>query len=349
MSLFTSNLVLSKLYSANEIQQIQQSTDTKDFVTGFFTANDPVNYIVAKSKSKTEPLLVEYQLFQLLNEVSYKNKQAYLQTFINQMKDYPTQAMKMHEEGAMEVPVFNLSARARGIENIWLASASYHYYQKAFAENTRDALETLKNDLTDLKQPQWLGLKNSIKTLMPESKKLIDDYLLGHPDNIQSLSKFTAHYAILSQNKNLVSESLKVLNQGDREFVLRKMADYFDDKFVVKQLITTVKNNKNQLFALSLMGQYVDKNTTATDFLIQSLTNKKLSESAAFALMKTQKIKTLMQLKQLYSKQASDSVKQQIVFILKMNKRPEAQDILNKLSKTQASQIWLDSFKGELK
>ena len=346
-------------YTDNEISNIINSDNgevsTQNFVRGFFVANDPAKYVDAfiHDKNLTSSILLkEYQLNILLNEVSYQPKQLFLQNFIDKMKQYQSQAFKTHPEGRMEVPVYNIQARALGIENIWSATEALYFYSHSFNKDPIRAISQLRKELSLLTAPQWLGLKNSINDISAENHLKLQDYLLDDVEHLLGLDKFVSHYALLTANKDLVSLGLLHLDKSSGEFLLRNLSDYFAADFVTKQLIQSVAHKKNQVFAISMMQAYLDQQDDIKDSLFQYLKDSHLSSNAAFVLSTTRDKNTIIRLQNSYIDSQSEMEKKQIIFALKMNKLNESTAILNRLTSNKPNDEtnkWLRSFKGELK
>ncbi|VAW36067.1 hypothetical protein MNBD_GAMMA01-365 [hydrothermal vent metagenome] len=339
-------------YTKDQINHIihndRVETASKTFVRGFFIAKNPKEYIddfILNKKSTLEPLVIEYQLYQLLSEVAYQPKQQFLQDFVNAMQQYKHQAFRTHDEGSMLVAVYNLQAKAKGVVNIWLVAESLNYYTNWFNNNPIATVSRLKSTSNTLSTPQWLGLKSSISNISPDDHIKLVDYLLD-TNNISGLDKFISHYSLLTANKDLVQMAILHLDKSNSEYILRHLSNYFATDFVVAQLLYSVENGKNQAFALSLMSPYVDSYNSVNKLLFQYLSHDKFATSAAFALANTRDTKILHQLASAYVNSQSDIEKQQIIFTLKLNKLPESEVILTDIIQHGTTNIWLNSFKG---
>ena len=346
----------ARLYSQGEIKQLingQKQQIATEFVRSFFTAKKPIDFINGFINSgNSSALLKEYQLSVLLEEVARIPQQTFLLEFIDLMQQYKIQALKMHDEGAMQVPVFNLNNRAAGIKNIWQAQASLDQYSRAFNHNPIDVLKSLQGELSNLTAPQWLGLKQSIKHISAENHILISDYLISDVGHLTGLDKFVSHYALLTANNKLVAISLLQMNKSSSEFMLRKLGDYFAAEFVANQLISSVENKRNEKFAITMMASYVDTNTAIQDTLFSVLDNERLSSASAFVLAQTHDLNVLKRLAKTYATSQSPLVQRHIVYALRMNKMAESKAVLKQLitpvsdAKTNK---WLQQLQGESK
>lgn len=333
--LFFSCEISAMIYKEQEIvdrvNQAGVQHSTTEFIRKYFTSNNPQKFILHYKNSMTNKLVMEYQLYTLLDNISRMTIQPYLKEFVFQMKDYKPQSFKYHEEGNMQIPIYNITARAKGIENIWLATDSFNFYSHSFENNPIETLKNLMGDVNFMEAPKWLGLKNSISKMSAASHLQIVDYILKSPRNSIGLDKFVSHYALLTANQKLIKTTLQYLDRSNSEFVLRHMSTYFSEEFVAQQLKSAVIMKISQVFAITMMAPYVDSNKEVTAFLINNLPNKHLSSSIAFVLSKSSNRNTLKKLSGIYQSSQSDYLKKQIRFSLKINKSNEAQHFYNNL------------------
>lgn len=354
--LFTFNSS-AKIYSHQAIdsaitnQEIQQQT--KAFIRDFFTAKTP-NKMIQKSiqvhSNDSEPLIYESKLYALLNEVSMQNKQPFLQDFIKQMKHYRVKAFKIHDEGSVPVAVFNINAKAKGIENIWQVTDSFQLYSQWLQDDPVDLLSQLKTKLNTLSLPQWQGLKRSLGSISTTTQQQINHYIVQNQHNLRGLDKFVSRYALQTANRDLVEIGLMNLDNSNSQYLLRKLSSVFDQDFVVQQLIQAVEQHKNQAFAISMMRPYLH-DAWVQDILLNYLADDKLSQSAAMVLTHAESSDVLKQMQKVFQQSTSNQVKQQVVFALKLNQSEQAKTILEKLAKDldkdSSVNQWLRGFAGE--
>jgi hypothetical protein len=347
------------MYTTDEISASLSSqsdkTMTQNFIREFFVAKDPRSYIedyLSDHNNSAEPIILESQLYALLDEIAYHPKQGFLQTFVDQMKGFTVQALKMHDEGAMPIAVYNIHAKAKGIENIWMADEAFNYYQMAFSKNPIATLKSLSTHMHSLKPPQWLGLKNNLKNISPENQLLFSNYLLEDANNRIGLDKLVSYFSLYTANEGLVREALLSLDKSDSEYLLRNLHTYFSADFVMIQLIASVNNKKNEKFAISMMAPYLNQSLIQQN-LLNYLSNKKLATSAAMVLTQAKTVETINQLENLYEKNESTQVRKHILFALQMNPMIESKAALKRVTKQvdihSKSAQWLNSFQGETK
>ena len=363
-SIFLFLIVLSlnssaRIYSQYDIDDLNQGSGkellSKTFVVGFFTAKDSEKYIegyLQNSKNKQNPIVLEYQLYQLLNEISYQTKQDFLQRFVDQMKVYKAQTFKIHDEGRVPVAIYNLHTRAKGIENIWSASDALVYYQRSFAKGSIATLLSLKDSLPSLKQPEWFGLKKSIQTISQEDTDLITGYLLDDRENLIGLDKFVSRYTLLVQDEVLTEFALRILDKSNSEYLLRNLKNNFGQSFVKRQLLNMIEYKRNENFAISLMAEYLNDHEIEKT-LVSLLENDKYSKQAAMALAQTVNNQVIGDVETLFFKSSSEMVKRQIIFMLKMNQMDSSQVVLERILRNSEKGLkaskWLQSFQGERK
>lgn len=338
------------IYSNFEIENVTSSEQTelaiKRFSHQFFTSKEPQAFIknfIDSDKSKLNPLVMEYKLYALLTEVAFHSQQDFLTDFVGSMKNYENKAFKIHEEGRVPVAVFGINAKAKGIENIWLASSSFNHYSWLLNQAPIVTVTQLRNDIASLSNPRWHGLKKSIPTLSVENNRLLSEYFIEDIKHLDGLDKFVSHYALITSNEELVAMSLPHLNKSQGEYLLKNLQHYFSEAFVVDQLIMLVDNNKHKPFAISMMGNYLE-NPDIQNSLLNSMNDETSVIHAARVLAKTNNSHTLNQLKLIFQNNDSELIKKQVVFALKMNPKSEAKTILNQLPKLVGSKNWTESF-----
>jgi len=336
----SSSCLLARVYDGNEIFWFENSLTDKDVVAitqKFLTSKNPNKHINSLIKSKGEVeqyLYLEAVLYHLLDEVSYKVKQPYLDEFVQQMIDYQPKAMKYHDEGRLEVPIYAIRAKAMGVENIWLAAEFLSYYQATFELNPINALIKLELGEQVLSKPQFLGLKNAIDTMSLEAKAAVSKYLQERAVSHLVLNEFTVYFALKIKDKALINNKLIPLDEKNQKLLLRSLPKVFADGFVIEQLMNAIDSNQNPHFALSLLAPYVDKDKSVKDYALLALDNESLAVSAAFVLSKTKDVQVINSLKLKYQKSSSKALKNNIKILLKMNRLPAAKIVLADLLMT---------------
>ncbi|MCF6300725.1 MAG: hypothetical protein L3J52_06365 [Proteobacteria bacterium] len=343
------------LYSDDEIGQIigneKTQGDARLFIKSYLSSKQPESFLDKHLKTSQNPLIKEYQLYSLLKEISRLPPHESHKSLIEQLKNYPTNATKMHEEGNLEIAIFNIHAKAVGIENSWIMHQSNNYYSELFNKQPLQGLAILKQDLNQLSRPKWQGLKTSIAQLNENAKQQISRYFINQPENIRGLDKYVSRFALITNDQALTKLAIKHTNQSNAEFILRQMPKYFQGEFVTKQLLLTSKTEEHKNFALALMRPYVDSNVAVKEYLLTQLADESAGATAAFALSTTQNIQTVNQLIKLYQSKTSKTEQNHIVLALKMNPLPEAQQALKRVQLNPPDNSglakWLNSFEGE--
>ncbi|MCF6319543.1 MAG: hypothetical protein L3J83_09765 [Proteobacteria bacterium] len=234
-----------------------------------------------------------------------------------------------------------------------MASDSFAHYQRAFAKDSIATLLGLKGRLSTLKQPEWFGLKKSIKTFSQDNHDLITDYLLEDVKNLVGLDKFVSRYALFTANQELAQSALQNLDKSSSEYLLRHLKIHFEQSFVVQQLIAVVQSNKNVDFALSMMSEYVNTEKEIEEKLFSLLIEEEYSKQAALALIKLENKRSILNMETLFAESNSEQVKKQIIFVLKMNQMASSRVVLERISRSLESDSqthkWLAGFEGEFK
>jgi hypothetical protein len=328
--------ISAKIYNQNdliyELKESNNQIETEEFIREFFISKNPQNTINQLIQNKyINSLSIESKLYALLTEVSMQVKQPFLQDFVNQMKNYPIKAFKMHEEGRVPVAVFNLSAKAQGIENIWQASESLQKYTELFNAEPVKTLQHLHDSIESLSQSQWLGIKQSMQYINIEKQRTIVKYFLHNPENIIGLDKFVSHYALFTLDKELTDIAIQTLNNKNKEYLLRKLSQVFPQGFVIEQLLKEAKGKSKGAFALTLLKPYAQNNKQVQAFLIDALADKHLSLHAAFALVSDNNAVILDKLELVYVKSQSKQQKHSIKLALKISQSSQSEVILQRI------------------
>ena len=336
--------ISAKIYSHDEIERTlsQPSTqlETQEFISAFFIAKNPQKVINNLLHNKSfNSLMRESKLNALLTEISSQVKQPFLQKFVMQMQNYSSQAFKMHEEGRMPVPVFNLSAKAQGIENIWQASESLHEYTQKLNSNPLETLQHLRGHIATLSQPEWLGLKQSMQNISAENQLKISQYFLTNVDNMTGLDRFVGHYVLLTADKVLTLKALSKINNTNQQYILRLLAEYFPQDFVIKTLQSKAQSQNNAAFALTLLKPYVFIKPQVQAFVIDALADKKLSSQAAFALVDDDNAKILTTLENVYKHSHSTQQKYSIKQVLQLSHNKQSKTILDRINQYDLLQV----------
>ncbi len=331
---------------------VQQSS--KEFVREFFIEKDPFSYInkILMEGKNNNPILLEYKLYHLLDEISYHVKQGFLQEFVTQMKTYTSKVFKIHDEGRVPVEIYNINAKAQGIENIWMADDAFREYRVAFERDSVGTLLKLKSELSSLKQPEWFGLKKSIQTISQGDIHLITGYLLGGRENLIGLDKFVSRYTLSIQDEELTEFALKHLDKSSSEYLLRNLKINFNQSFVKRQLLNMIEYKKNESFTISLLAEYLNDEEIEKS-LVSLLAKDRYSQQAAMVLARTTNVQVIQDIESMFFKNDSEKIKKQVVFILKMNQLESARVVLERISRGLENGLqtnkWLQSFKEERK
>lgn len=332
--------ISAKIYQQYELNRElspnKLANEAQEFVREFFVSKDPLNTVQQLIQNKTlDSLSVESKLNALLSEVARQPRQAFLQDFVNQMKIYPIKAYKMHEEGREPVAVFNLNAKAQGIENIWQATESFQFYTMHFNTEPLKTLQDLRGTFDSMNQSEWLGIKQSLEYINTENQQLITSYLLDSSDNRMGLDKFISRYVLSVADKDLTKSALQTLNKRNKQYLLRKLPQVFTEEFVVEQLIGQSNNQSSGAFAITLLKPFAKKNKQVQAFLVDALSNKNISSQAAYSLVSDHNDLILDQLARVYMQSKSPQQKHGIRVVLQMSQSTHSKKILQRINKIE--------------
>ena len=335
--MFFSFGLFAKLYASNEIIRFDESLIDRDvikFKQDFFTSSNPKKYIASliQSTGNTEQFLYrEAMLYRLLDEISFHTKQVFLTDFVKLMTAYQPQAMKYHDEGRHQVPVYDIRSKALGIENIWLANDSLSHYQTAFELDPIKTLTQLAERTSILSKPELLGLKNSIATFSDETAAQVSLYLQNNVARGLVFNQFIVNFALKTKDKDLISHGIDSLDEKNRQLLLRHLSQVFSNEFVVEQLMSSVEKGNSARFALSLLSPFIDKDNNVKNFVLSALNDKSVASSAVFVLSQSKDVKFISDLKVKYNSSDSDLLKNNIKMLLRLNQLPEAKVVLDDL------------------
>lgn len=353
-----SGQVFAANYSDQKIQNVideRVNLLTSDFVRGYFTADNPQRYLnvfLSDKASSNGGLIKEYQLYTLLNEIAQYPQLPFLQDAINTLKIYEVQSQKLHEEGRLLIPVYDINNKAQGIENIWLAQKSHHYYIKAFNDAPIQTLLSLRHTLQGMDRPVWEGLKKSIQEITPVNQQHIRYFLLEDQENMIGLDRFISHYVLIVGDQELTKIALNYVNKSAGQHILRYLSQYFSSDFVIDTLLASLAQKKHQGFVISMLAEFVDNSDVVSEVLINMLSEEKYASQAGFALSQSQRPSVMRQLYQRFNNSKNAQEKKSIVYALKLSKHNEAQLLLNRINNKQldkSTQQWLNHFEGAIR
>ncbi len=353
-----STQVLAVNYSNQQLQNMiddRVNMQASDFVRGYFTTENPQRYLndflSLKEHSDDNIIIKEYQLFTLLNEIAQYPQLPFLLDAVNALKAYEIQSFKLHEEGRLHVPVFDIKNKALGIENIWLAQKSHNHYLQAFNDAPVKTLLSLKFKLQGLERPVWEGLKKSIKDLTQTSQQKISDFLSHDHENMIGLDRFISRYVFMVGDQELAKAALTYVDKSAGQYILRYISQHFSEGFVIEMLIESLAQKKHQRFAISMLAEFVDSSDTVSELLINMLSDKNYASQAGFALAQTKQPKVMYELYQRFNASKSALEKKNIVYVLKLSKHHEAKVLLDRIDSKQldkSTRLWLSHFAGAL-
>ncbi len=328
------NCVNAKLYTKSEVNNffsIDTNLIQQRFIKDYKASSSAENFIESKNRTTQNPLKLESNYLSLLEHVETQPNSEKNKSLVDQLKNYQPQAMKMHEEGNLQIPVFNVSARAQGVENYW----SYlELKQKVTADLDSDYLSTLiqiKIILSEQHEAKTFALKKSIHLINKETKNQLSKHFINDLNSIAGIEKFVIDFAVIYKDKNLLDKLIHQLAGRNADYLVRQLVDNFSTDFVIDKLIEQVKSDNGTRLAMSLLKPYVNSNIKVQNLLIDSLQDNKFASVAAFSLSGLTEQSSLNNLKDRFVESQSEFEKNHILLSLKLNERGSAQAIFKQL------------------
>lgn len=324
----------ARLYTNSEVNSYQDfdtSLVKLKFVQEFMEATSPDVFISINQQKSSNPLNLESNYMYLMEYIETQPTTVKNQSLINQLKSYESQAMKMHDEGDLHVPVFNIKARAQGVENYW----SYLEVKKSVSEDLNfDYLSTLDKIeliLSEHHEAKTSALKKSIYSINDNTKKQLSTHFINNTDKIAGLEKFVTDFAVITKDKTLLDYLVVNISGRASEYLMRQILDNFNSTYAIEKLIQQLLSDNSSRFSMSLLKPFVNTDAKVQQFVIQSLINDKLASAAAFSLSGLNDNNALIKLQDKYLSSQSVLEKNNILLALKLNTHKTAQTALKQL------------------
>jgi hypothetical protein len=345
----TQAVVYDSIEINRELNQHELHTKTQEYLTKYFTAKRPDKVVDELVNADLIPLHKEYILYQLLSTIAQQPPQDYHQYVVDLLKTYQVQATRDADEGPLPVAIFNLSSKAYGIENIWLAYRTEQRFNQLFNKSIPQAVTAIDVALSAQSRPQWLGIKNSISALSDEQISQLNDYLSTKVKINSGLDQLISHMGLETNNISLIKKALNSDLKSIREYTLRKSIQHFPKETAKELLLDAAQNSPDQKFSISLLHHFSD-DRKVNEYLIDQLHDKQVADSAAYALSQSADFNLPQRLLKRFYQSSNETEKNHILLALKLNKNQAAQlaieDIKVKLDNDDKQSQWLKSFDG---
>lgn len=328
------NNSIARLYSNLEIknyQQINTNLVKQKFINDFSRAETSEIFIINSIQKSNNPLNLESNLNNLLEYIRSQPKSLKNQDLINQLKSYQPRAMKLHDEGSLEIPIYNIQANVQGIENYWSFLETKKMISDDLNVNYLLALGKVKLILAGQHEAQILALKKSINIIDENTKKQLSLHFLNNILSISGIEKFVIDFAVIHKDKFVIDKLIEILSLRQSEYLTRQLVDNFNQTYVIEKLIQQVQVNNANRLSLTLLKPYVNSDLKVQQFLMESLKNKKLASAAAFSLSNLSDENMIKRLKSTHSKSGSNHEKNSILLALKLNSDKSAQAALKQI------------------
>ena len=313
-------------YASNELEQTHQNVIAR--YKQFSTVSDFIKNVSSDSNNELQS---EYHLNGLLDYLSYQVKTPKNYAAVLILQKYVPQALKKHEEGTLNVPIYNIQAKAKGVENIWHMQEVQENVVNEIEKDFKTGLNIIKETLAEKHEAKTLGMKNSLKFLSKKSILQLSNYFINQIKQINGLEKYVVDFAIETNDKILINKLNTHLPKVNSEYLLRSVVKQFGEDYSIQQLIKHSQSGASKRFAISLLKPYVDTNENVQEFLILSLDIKQLSSISAFSLAQSQNQVVIDLLEKKYILSDVDFVKRNIRLSLKLSSHLAAKNLLKRI------------------
>jgi hypothetical protein len=322
MSLLVASAAPAVLYETHEIRQAALDSQLRqlsiDYQQAYFTAKDPGQVVDDLLAANLIPLHKEAILFDLLTSISQQPPQDYHQYLVDLMKTHQAKANRMAEEGHLPVAIYNLSSKAHGIENIWLAYRSEQAYSQLLSRDPDQAISTFRAVIAEQQRPKWLAVKNSLAAADPKTLDRLADKLLNEVTINQGLDPLISHLGLQLADLALINKALASDNQTVREHTLRFLPQHVSDQQARNLLLKHADQGPDQVFSTSLLSTFAADPQVELS-LLNKLNTPETAAAAAFALGQSQSPGLVDRLFKAHQKTASQVTRDHILLSLRLH------------------------------
>ncbi|WP_395374797.1 hypothetical protein [Marinicella sp. W31] len=340
------------VFEDQDIQTILQQNNSiileHQFLQNYFTAADPVAFVDIFIQQQKNPVIREKLLFSLADELAYHVQQTGHKAVIERLKNYQPVVMRMHDEGPLEVPVFNIHAKSAGTENQWSAQSIETQFLKQLKHQPVKALPVIQQHLEKADNITLLGLKNAISKLSDQQLKALTQYFIDQPAQAIDYQPLLVALNGRQHNSRLATEVLPYLSATHAVQLLRSSGQTNLTSDHSQLLMSATQQPAIANFAISMMKPLAVSEPNIAAFLQSELASEVTGQNAAFALSAiTQGFEKLS----LNYRSAQTSVEQNnILLALSLNPASGAKQAIAQLHDeqriSQQQQQWLRSMSG---
>ena len=325
---------------------------SRDYQQQYFTAGNPDGVVDQLMQANLSPLHREYILHELLLALAQQPPQDHFQNLVDNMKQFPVQAMRAADEGPLPVPMFPLNSQAAGIEHVWTMYRSENRIKRLLVNDLSQAvaeIATINAQPNQQRNPQWLGVKRSLQAIDEQRLQALANYLYtempanaGHDPLISQVGLITGDMTLLQ--KALSSKDAKV-----RDWTLRQLPKHLNPAASKSLLLMTANSHPDDPMSTALLASH-NHDLDVHQLLVARLNQPKTTQAAAFALSQTKDPKLIQSLQAQYKQSQSKQVQKQILLALKLNPSPAAQmavdELLMQHEPDAQVKSWLQSLSG---
>ena len=340
------------VFEDQDIQTILQQNNSilleHQFLQNYFTAADPVAFVDAFIQQQRNPVVREKLLFSLADELAYHVKQNGHQAVIKRLKNYQPQVMHWHDEGPLKIPVFNIRAKATGVENQWRSQSIETQLLKQLQSQPVNALPVVQQYLDKADNMTLLGMKNAVNKLNDDQLQLWTQHFLKQPASAVDYQPLLVTLNLRQSDSKLAMHVLPHLNRSHAVQLIRSSKHNNPTSDYSQLLISASQQPATAGFAISQMKPLAASQPKIAAFLQSELASVNTGQNAAFALSAMPHgFEKLM----LNYRSAETTVEQNnILLALSLNSAPGAQQAIATLQNeqriSQQQQQWLRSMTG---
>lgn len=339
-------------YHAHDIRTIlskkEHKQEQKKFIKGYFTAPDPLIYVKNFISNEPSPIIKDQYLFILAQELAYHVPQKAHQKVIDHLKNHSSSAMQKHPEGNIDIPVFNVRAKAHGTENHWFVQQKQLEFTRLLNNQPINSLKIIKSNISTNDNRLLHGLRKAITQLDQSIVNQLSNYFLAHPEAIKEMDYFTVELATHWKIIELAQAAMTKIPDDSVILLLKKSSEKFNKQQYLSLLLIQPKTLKSRKHVISMMSPYVSDSKSIENYLLKSLQSVTLGQSAAFALSHANINPSYWQ--KTHQKTENKNVQNNILLALQLNQSQQAkmllQQLMNETQLDSKQKKWVATHKG---
>ena len=335
IALILSSSLLASVYEKDELISLKTSVYNQSQIDQFV-----LNYANSQYPITTEDIkkignswLEEAELYEVLNFIASQPKSYKNERTLNTLNNFKSISKTYHDEGQLEIPVFDFKTRIKGIKNIWSSETTRNIASQLLNSRSTTTISELSLIYSQAHLGNIHGVKSAILNLDSMTYKFwIKELLSLKSNNFKNLNilDLALEFCLARSNKDLAWKLLELENVKSSHQILRNIK-YFVPDFQIKALLKSSSNSAIEKFAITMMKPYVNRSESIQKHLLENIKSAHHLSSTVFALSRLENIKSLQNLKSIYFTSNSKKVRTSVLKILKSNPSQEAKIIFSEL------------------